>query len=166
MRKYPKSFTVEVKRRPGAAKKPAPFLPAIEEQPAPQPSAAFFKSPEPEPEAPARRILPCLVTEAAIETVQELSTAEPERRRRGPRKQKGPNDPTPLAPRRRGRPRKNPDAAPAVRLVPAEKQTPDAAPPAPIVAFLASKRTMTRRSAVSGLPRGQRWKRRLPKALR
>jgi hypothetical protein len=173
MRKEPKSFTVEVKRRPGgAAKKPAPFLPVAEARPAPQPADAFFRATAPEPEAPAapiRRILPCLVTEAAMETAQAeaLSTAEPERRPRGrPRKPKNQDEPAPLAPRKRGRPRKNPVAnVPVVRPAPVEAPVRVAQSPA-LVALTTSERATARRSAVVGLPRGERWKRRLPKAPR
>jgi len=174
MRKEPKSFTVEVKRRPGgAARKPAPFLPELDDKPAPQAADAFFKTPTSEQQSPAvpeRRILPCLVTEAAIETAQAkaLSTDEPARRPRGrPRKVKGPADPAPLAPRKRGRPRKNPVAnVPVPRAVPVQKSDGASRPPVAFVAMPPSDRATARRSAVSGLPRSERWKRRLPKALR
>ena len=174
MRKQPKSFTVEVKRRPSSlTKKPALVEPAA---PTPQPpaAAAVFSTPESAgAAADPRRILPCLVTEAAMDaakTVEDADLSLEPRRRGRPRKQKGPDDPAPLAPRKRGRPRKNPVTI--VQLVP-EPVRPPAPRPAmqvarstPVAAVGASLRSSARRDAVSELPRGERWKRRLPKALR
>ncbi|MDE2365078.1 MAG: hypothetical protein KGM42_20575 [Hyphomicrobiales bacterium] len=166
MRKEPKHFTVEVKRRPGvAAKKPAPFLPAPAE-PAPQPAASLFRTPsaaQPATTVAERRILPCLVTEAQIDAAQAeaLSEAEPVQRARGrPRKAVSPDAPAPLAPRKRGRPRKTPAPAPhPVEHAAPMIETPVAPPP-----LVLSER---RASRLAGeLPRGERWKRRLPKALR
>jgi hypothetical protein len=170
MRREPKYFTVEVKRRPGAAKKPASFAPAPVEEPR-QPADALFQPAKEAPAAPepARRILPCLVTEAAIDAAQAeaISDIEPVRRRGRPRKEPRPDDLAPLAPRKRGRPRKNPviavpfgddedDAAPAIAAQPATVLPP----------LTLSDRAVARRGAVSALPRGERWKRRLPKVLR
>ncbi len=175
MRKEQKSFTVEVKRRPGAAqKKPRAFVPP-QPQPASSPAAeALFRTPAPTAEQPGapRRILPCLVTEAALDAAQAEALSDPERvpRPRGrPRKQRDPEDIAPLAPRKRGRPRKLP-AAPAERITIAEKP----ARAAPVVltpvlmtpATSTSERAAARRAATADLPRGERWKRRLPKALR
>ena len=176
MRKEQKSFTVEVKRRPGVTpKKPRAFVPP-QPEPASSPAAeALFRAPAPAAEPPGapRRILPCLVTEAALDAAQAEALADPDRvpRPRGrPRKQRDPEDIAPLAPRKRGRPRKLP-AAPAERLTIAEKP----ARPAPVVfapvAFAPplapiSERAAARRAATAELPRGERWKRRLPKALR
>ena len=75
MRKQPKSFTVEVKRRPSSlTKKPALVEPAA---PAPQPpaAAAVFSAPESAgAAADPRRILPCLVTEAALDAARTQLT--------------------------------------------------------------------------------------------
>lgn len=170
MRREPKSFTVEVKRRPGAAKKPAPFVPAPVDEPR-QPADALFQAPKEAAAAaePARRILPCLVTEAAIDAAQAeaISEVEPVRRRGRPRKEPRPDDPAPLAPRKRGRPRKNPVIA--VSFDDEEDESGPAIAAPPVVALpplTLSERAVARRGAVSALPRGERWKRRLPKVLR
>lgn len=186
MRKQPKSFTVEVKRRPSSLTR----KPGLAEAPvaAPQPPAAavVFASAGPAPAAAAesqRRILPCLVTEAAIDAAKavEESQAAPAPRPRGrPRKQRSQEELAPLAPRKRGRPRKIPleakepksqsARAPAAKPVrqpaPAAKTVRQPAPAAPVALVVASARASSRRTAVGELPRGERWKRRLPKALR
>jgi hypothetical protein len=178
MRKETKSFKVEVKRRPPiASKKPRPFVPA-EPAPTPQPAAqAFFKAPQdtpapaPDPAA-ARRILPCLVTEAAMDAAkaEALSVAPIAPRPRGrPPKQRTSDDLAPLAPRKRGRPRKVQPVAerPAPAKAPTrEVYAPQTASAAPVAPLPTTARSANRRTAVAKLPRSERWKRRLPKALR
>lgn len=178
MRKQPKSFTVEVKRRPTSlARKAAlaePDAPMTEQAVA---AEAVFSRPEASATAAAaeaeRRILPCLVTEAAMDAAKAAVEDDPAlapRKRGRPPKQRTAEDLAPLAPRKRGRPRKiqgetqeqaaprQPAPAPAVQPRPVELVA--AAPVG------ASARSGARRAAVSGLPRSERWKRRLPKALR
>ena len=186
MRKVPKSFTVEVKRRPSiVAKKPQPFLPDMPE-PAPQRAAdALFRSPDADAtvaaSAPERRILPCLVTEAALDAAKaEALVDEPAARPRGrPRKERAPDDLAPLAPRKRGRPRKVQPAsaqerpkkvaqiaktAQAAPVKPAPRVVAETEAPARSALPLSGLRVAARRSVE--LPRSERWKRRLPKALR
>ncbi len=171
MRREPKSFTVEVKRRPGAAKKPAPFPAPPADEPR-RPADALFQQPAAEMTSanePERRILPCLVTEAAIDAAQAeaFSDVEPVRRRGRPRKEPRPDDAAPLAPRKRGRPRKNP-----VISIPFDDGEDDVAPTVAarqvvnLPPLTLSGRAAARRGAVSALPRGERWKRRLPRILR
>ena len=73
MRKPSRSFTVEVKRRPTSlAKKPSLVEPPAP-VPAPPAASVVFAPVEPAPTAVAeaqRRILPCLVTEAAIDAAK------------------------------------------------------------------------------------------------
>lgn len=174
MRKPQKSFTVEVKRRPTSLGKKAAFVEAP--APAPQPSAAalVFSTPPGDTSAPAdpRRILPCLVTEAAIDaarTADEADVSRAPRPRGRPRKQRPLDDLAPLAPRKRGRPRKVPLEAsePAPQPVRAAAPRPvRIVQTTPAAAVGESARSSKRRDAVSELPRGERWKRRLPKALR
>lgn len=171
MRKERKAFTVEVKRRPGVGSK-KPSLPtyALLQAPEPQPADALFKPRPPEKveaqvEEPARRILPCLVTEAAFDAAKEealTQNALAPRPRGRPRKQRGLDDAAPLAPRKRGRPRKA-APEPVERLEQPVAPVVLSAPPAPVGQ---SVRAVSRRAAVGELPRGERWKRRLPKALR
>ena len=174
MRKQPKSFTVEVKRRPNSLGKKAAFVEAP--APAPQPSAAALVfAPQPaDKAAPAdpRRILPCLVTEAAIDAARSAEEADGSlapRPRGRPRKQRPLDDLAPLAPRKRGRPRKVPleGSKPAPQPVRAAAPQPvrvvRTTPAAPVGE---SARSNARRDAANELPRGERWKRRLPKALR
>lgn len=175
MRKQPKSFTVEVKRRPTSlARKPslADMAPATAVSPA---AAAIFASVATAPPAAGdaqRRILPCLVTEAKMDAAKAAVDADPSeapRRRGRPRKQPGLDDLAPLAPRKRGRPRKQPVQAQEAKAQPARApaaQATQAARPAPGAPVGAGERAVARRAAVSELPRGERWKRRLPKALR
>jgi len=171
MRKPTKSFTVEVKRRPTSLGK-KPMLPdAIAPAPEPPAAAILFSSPEKVPlvAAEPRRILPCLVTDAAIDAAKAAAEVEeaPAPRPRGrPRKQRNADELAPLAPRKRGRPRKSPveakEPAPKPALQPARQ-----AQPAPaLVVVGASARASMRRAVTDELPRGERWKRRLPKALR
>jgi hypothetical protein len=176
MRKEPKHFTVEVKRRPAAgAKKPRAFVP-VEAAPAATAADILFRAPdasvEPPKDEPARRILPCLVTEAALETAKAEALADhapPPRPRGRPRKERTDADLAPVAPRKRGRPRKVPiDMAAERPSASAQPQrfAPVFEPPAEIEPYQPSDRAIARRSAVAALPRGERWKRRLPKALR
>lgn len=177
MRKQPKSFTVEVKRRPTSlAKKPAltePAAPMTEQAVAAE--AVFLRQDAPAATAAEaeRRILPCLVTEAAMDAAKAAVEEDPAlapRKRGRPPKQRTAEDLAPLAPRKRGRPRKNPlevkeqtaprQPAPAPAVQPRPMALVAAAPVG------ASARSGARRAAVSGLPRSERWKRRLPKALR
>ena len=110
-----------------------------------------------------RRILPDLIAEAAI-TEQAALQVEPEPRRRG-RPAKIRTD-EPVVPRKRGRPRKAVlDSAPKVFDVDTWEQTVPV--PAPIVVpemqyFVVSARRRAARSS-DHLPRGERWKRRLPR---
>lgn len=176
MRKEPKHFTVEVKRRPAAgAKKPRAFVKA-EAAPAPVAADILFRASDANVEAPkeepARRILPCLVTEAAIETAKAEALADhapPPRPRGRPRKERTESDLAPIAPRKRGRPRKIPLDVTAERpsaSVPPQRFVQAFEPPAELEPYQPSDRAIARRSAVAALPRGERWKRRLPKALR
>lgn len=173
MRKPTKSFTIEVKRRPtslarkpGFAEMPAPIA-------EPAAAAAIFARVEAAPAAAEaeRRILPCLVTEAAMDAAKAAVEAEPAiapRRRGRPPKQRAADDLAPLAPRKRGRPRKNSiDASePKPAVAPQAAASPRPAPRVVAAPVGASARSGARREAVSELPRGERWKRRLPKALR
>ena len=183
MRKVQKSFTVEVKRRPAiGSKKPQSFMPEMPEATPQHAAEAIFRKIAPAPSAPesaasafaggeGRRILPCLVTEAALDAAkaEALSAEEIAPRPRGrPRKERKPDDLAPLAPRKRGRPRKTQatppverPAQPAPRAVVAVETA-----PARPVAQRTGARIAARRSAVAELPRAERWKRRLPKALR
>jgi hypothetical protein len=174
MRKEPKNFTVEVKRRPGvAAKKPRPFAPVAPEPAAPPPSAAvLFRAPAPEEqktEASERRILPCLVTEAALDAAKAEALADhaPVARPRGrPRKERPEGELASAAPRKRGRPRKNPVTSVTPVVIDRTPAPPSPVAPVVVAPYQPSARAITRRSAVAELPRGDRWKRRLPKALR
>lgn len=174
MRKQSRSFTVEVKRRPTSRTKKPSFVEPSPSIPTPPAAALVFAAAEPAPasvEETQRRILPCLVTEAAIDAakaVDETDEAVAPRRRGRPRKQQSVDDLAPLAPRKRGRPRKIPleaaeqpkgQGAPAPQPVRVVRTVPTAA-------VGASARSSARRAAVSELPRSERWKRRLPKALR
>ncbi|HMN71734.1 MAG TPA: hypothetical protein PKA55_07680 [Rhodoblastus sp.] len=172
MRKQTKSFTVEVKRRPTSLAKKQSFPEAPAPAPQPAAAAAIFAPVAPTGAAEAeRRILPCLVTEAAIDAAKAAEEAEPAvapRKRGRPPKQRSADDLAPLAPRKRGRPRKTPVEA-AEPDLPAAPQTVAPSRAVPRVATApvgASARSGARRAAVSELPRGERWKRRLPKALR
>ena len=129
-------------------------------------SAVFGPSGEATSEQQAstqRRILPDLIAEAAI-TEQAASQVEPEPRRRG-RPPKVRTD-EPVVARKRGRPRKTVvDAAPKVFDVDTWEQTVPV--PAPVIVtemqyFVASERRRAARSSAH-LPRGERWKRRLPR---
>ncbi|MCB1535499.1 MAG: hypothetical protein KDJ44_12430 [Rhodoblastus sp.] len=174
MRKQSRSFTVEVKRRPTSLTKKPVFAEPSPSIPAPPAAALVFAAAEPAPNAveeAQRRILPCLVTEAAIDAakaVEETEEAIAPRRRGRPRKQQSADDLAPLAPRKRGRPRKIPLEARE------QAQSPSAPAPQPVRVVQtvpaapvgASVRSNARRAAVSELPRSERWKRRLPKTLR
>jgi hypothetical protein len=165
-----------VKRRPSAgAKKPRPFV-QPEAAPAPTPADILFRAPDASVEAPReeapRRILPCLVTEAAMETAKAEALADhapPPRPRGRPRKERSDVDLAPVAPRKRGRPRKILiDIAverPSASTHP-QRSAPVFETPAELEPYQPSDRAIARRSAVAALPRGERWKRRLPKALR
>lgn len=170
MRKQPKSFTVEVKRRAGApARKPVLVeTPEIGADAVAAAADVLFRSAEmsAEPTVPqsSGRILPCLVTEAALDAAQAEAEVEQAPRRRGrPPKARTPDEGVATAPRKRGRPRKvavtealldlRDDATSLGFVTVAQPYTPSA-------------RALGRRSAVAALPRGERWKRRLPKALR
>ena len=179
MRKQAKSFTVEVKRRPTSLTKKPAFVEPSPSIAAPLAAALVFAAPEPAPaavEEAQRRILPCLVTEAAIDAakaVEETDEATAPRRRGRPRKQQSADDLAPLAPRKRGRPRKVPLEAEGREAKGRQQSQSDPAPqPVHVVQTVpaapvgASMRSNTRRAAVSELPRGERWKRRLPKTLR
>ncbi|MFT4096146.1 MAG: OmpA family protein, partial [Rhodoblastus sp.] len=80
----------------------------------PAAAAAIFARVEAAPAGAAeaeRRILPCLVTEAAMDAAKAAVEAEPAiapRRRGRPPKQRAADDLAPVAPRKRGRPRKVP----------------------------------------------------------
>ena len=172
MRKPSRFFTVEVKRRPTSlAKKPSLAEPPAP-VPAPPAASVVFAPVEPAPTAVAeaqRRILPCLVTEAAIDAAKVAGDDDAvlaPRKRGRPRKERGPEDLAPLAPRKRGRPRKTQvevkESAPAAPAPQPARQAPTT-PAAPVGA---SARSNVRRAATSELPRSERWKRRLPKALR
>lgn len=174
MRKPTKSFTVEVKRRPTSLNKKPLLVDAPAPVPEPPAAAVLFSSTEKAPAVAAepRRILPCLVTDAAIDAAKaaaEIDEAPASRPRGRPRKQRNAEELAPLAPRKRGRPRKTPVEAkePAPKPVRAPVQPPRQVRPAPaLVVVGASARASERRAAVDELPRGERWKRRLPKALR
>lgn len=168
MRKEPKSFRVEVKRRPAFLGR-KPLLAA--ETPVPAPAEALFAPPSPAPAAvqePERRILPCLVTEAAIDAARTEAIEEHPRapRPRGrPRLNRAADDAVAAPPRKRGRPRK------VVAVASVEAVKPAASAPLPKKAVATppatpSVRASERRAATAELPRGERWKRRLPKALR
>lgn len=170
MRKQPKSFTVEVKRRPGGAQRKPAFVeaPASGAEAAAAAADVLFRTVDtptvdaaPQPE---RRILQCLVTEAALDAAHAEATAESAPRRRGrPPKPKATGESGLVAPRKRGRPRKNPLpearfelSDEAERVVAVTITTP----------YTPSERALVRRTAVAALPRGERWKRRLPRVLR
>ncbi|MCB1540077.1 MAG: hypothetical protein KDJ25_04255 [Rhodoblastus sp.] len=154
-------------KKPSLVEPPAPVV-------APPAASVLFAPAEASPTVVAeaqRRILPCLVTEAAIDAakvVGESDEALAPRKRGRPRKERRPEDLAPLAPRKRGRPRKTQievkESAPAARAPvpqPVRQTQPVAAAPVG-----ASARSNVRRAAASELPRSERWKRRLPKALR
>ncbi len=173
MRKPIKPFSVEVKRRSARAVAPPekPLAPSVA-APAPVSPAPLAPTPlAPAPASahkPAGRILQCLVSEAAGEAIAEQNLARAGERRAASRKPpvagKRPvgrprkmADETAAAPRKRGRPRKTP----AQEAVPSP-----AAPVAMASAVSRSDRAVRRAREVAALPRGQRWKRRLPKTLR
>lgn len=171
MRKQPKSFTVEVKRRAGApARKPVfAETPHIDADSVAAAADALFgapkstPSPAPKSPAPAGRILPCLVTEAALDAAQAEATVEQAPRRRGrPPKPRNADETAIAAPRKRGRPRKVPLAEARFEF----RDESDAMAVVPVTPYTPSARAIGRRSAVSALPRGERWKRRLPRVLR
>lgn len=179
MRKERKAFTVEVKRRPGqGGKKPAPLMERLPDAPQPHAADSLFKPPAPKAEPRAddasRRILPCLVTEAALDAAKEEALTDyPDapRPRGRPRKQPVGEPLAPLAPRKRGRPRKAAaePKEPAIAAERVKKTAVAPAAPAPVLAPAPagqSARAVLRRAAVGDLPRSERWKRRLPKALR
>ncbi|MFV0279155.1 MAG: hypothetical protein ACK5JM_00170 [Rhodoblastus sp.] len=183
MRKPSKSFTVEVKRRPNSLVRKPPAAVAPLAAPEKQAADRLFAAP---PDAPAeaaetqRRILPCLVTEAALDASRAVEP-EPE-------------------PRRRGRPPKREDFEQAAHKqdaagarervrkigVPdrkgAQPEAQEQRPPelaasglaashakiAPVAAVDARppRARAARRATASDLPRGERWKRRLPKVVR
>lgn len=170
MRKPIKPFAVEVRRRNTRAAPVARDL----EAPAPPPAAPAAPAPALRPSAapePARRVLPCLVSEAAVASAAEETLAAAETRRKRGRPKAAPDDAprvkrpvgrppkaqSELAPRKRGRPRKNPEAQPAPQPAPARIAAP--------AALERSERSLRRAADGASLPRGQRWKRRLPRAL-
>lgn len=174
MRKPTKSFTVEVKRRPTSLSKKHLLVDAPAPMPEPPAAAVLFSSAEKAPAIAAepRRILPCLVTDAAMDAAKaaaEIDDAPAPRLRGRPRKQHDAAELAPLASRKRGRPRKTPaeakEPAPKPARPPVQPQRQVRLAPA-LVVVGASARASERRAAVDELPRGERWKRRLPKALR
>lgn len=142
--------------------------------PAPEPPAAavLFSSSGKAPlvAAEPRRILPCLVTDAAIDAAKaaaEVADAPAPRPRGRPRKQRHADELAPLVPRKRGRPRKSPVEAKEPAPKPVRQPAQPARQPQPALVIVgASARASARRAAADELPRGERWKRRLPKALR
>jgi hypothetical protein len=206
MKKAVKPFKVEVKRRPG--KSNAPFLP----EPQDERSGAIFKSGatfknefsallKSEEELDAKpasaesigRVLPCLVSEAAVENAQAQSLADAEARLHDEQKVRRPvGRPKKIADadapaRPRGRPKKQAgapstrtadhtrkvidfierftrdDDAPAVAPVRSTAARPPQQPQSLNVSV--SARRQARRELLANLPRGQRWKKRLPEAL-
>ncbi len=173
MRKPTKSFTVEVKRRPTSLSKKPMLVEAPAATPEPPSAAALFSAPDKAlVAAEPRRILPCLVTDAAIDAAKAAADTDdaPAPRPRGrPRKQRNADELAPLAPRKRGRPRKSPVEAKEAAPTPVRQTAQPARPAQPSPALVvvgAGSRASARRAAADDLPRGERWKRRLPKALR
>lgn len=125
------------------------------------------------------RVLPCLVSEAAAATAREETLAEAEARAPRGRRVARAEPPQNGEKRRPGRPRKNTEeaTAPRKRGRPSAAETTRAASApvpaaqnAPIhvvyqVSAGASRRALRRAAEVASLPRGQRWKRRLPKTI-
>ncbi|MDE2578790.1 MAG: hypothetical protein KGL46_08310 [Hyphomicrobiales bacterium] len=171
MRKPVRAFTVEVKKT--HTRKPFDVtLPAS----TPQPQAeAFFAPPgaaaAPAPQGEARRVLPCLVSQAAVEEarqreIEEAATRAAPRPVGRPRKPKIDDDAPAPKGRKRGRPPKQPmsDATriAQVALVDAPVALSDAAIDS--VAAALRDRGAARAEAAQNLPRSERWKRRLPRA--
>ncbi len=171
MRRQPKSFTVEIKRRVGApARKPVFIeMPDIGADSATVAADALLgaakpaPAPTPEPSSPAGRILPCLVTEAALDAAQAEATVEEAARRRGRSpKARNADETAIVAPRKRGRRRKIPLEETRFEV----RDEPEPLVAVVVTPYTPSARAIGRRSAVSALPRGDRWKRRLPRILR
>ena len=132
----------------------------------PSAGAAFFKTPEQisdvSPAAP-RRILPDLVAEAALSEATLAALPLPRRRGRPPKALVDGGEPRPAA--KRGRPRRVPlPPQPAFSFFDMEEPRPAPVTPAvPSIRYLAASERRRARRDTTHLPRGERWKRRLPK---
>lgn len=191
-RRSPKPFTIEIKkrgrRRDGDAT-PAPdegtayaaepifgrdirfrdaetlFRDGFADDPVTEPAPTLFSAAaEPAFQKPdlkletSRRILPDLVAEAALNEAATAAVPQPARRRGRPPKQI--SDSPPLATKRRGRP---PGVRRIVEAPPSSVS--DGVTPFVVPAVLYLAASARRRAArdTGNLPRGERWKRRLPK---
>jgi hypothetical protein len=177
MKRPSRPFLVEVKRNRKPTKAPVPLFPQAEERPPLR--SAMFEAAEsalasaaqdlkPAEERRGPRILPSLIVEEP-----SLAAEEPAIDEDAPVRQRRPR----VAP---GRPKRQAGAPvetcepPAARVEPAPRPEPvpvsatGPRPPAPLRGEAArpARRTRSRAKGAETLPRGQRWKRRLPAALR
>lgn len=128
-------------------------------------AAVFRKADETRPSTElrpvARRILPVIVVEQDV-----TPDAEPAQNTGA---DAGPSPIIePKAPRRRAKPKPKPDISERLEIPAEEAEAPKAAdaPASSVSSKLASRRLSRLREAEDNLPRGQRWKRRLPKFMR
>jgi hypothetical protein len=170
-----KPFTVEVKRgRKGA---PSP-QPAVAPKPLKtrEPAAAVIERQPVAPPSPPRRILDAIEPPPAPVAAAELQSANsnPDKPRRG----RPPKSATAVAPRKPGRPRRDPARETRIfvekaAVIAASAEAPIVAPPALAPVHREAKTTskhghvshIARAEAATSLPRGERWKRRVPKVL-
>ncbi len=136
----------------------------VETPSAPVAASAFFKTSVETPKAdtaPARRILPDLVAEAAFTEASLAAMPQPRRRGRPPKIHADDAAPRPAG--KRGRPRRIPlPVTPSFFFDDAEEPV-VVAPIMPAIRYLAASERRRARRDTTHLPRSERWKRRLPK---